>query len=80
MLRKDLKRATEKILQVLSESKIDAVLETLLATRQENPDRSQALRAFASYMRFYDDFREPEIQLISILELGCLMNLTSGPR
>ena len=72
MLRKDLKRATEKILHALRESKIGPVLESVVSARDSKPDRGAVLPAFASYVRFYDDFRAPERQLISILELDIL--------
>lgn len=72
MLRKDLKRATEKVLQALKETRAAHLFEILISRHDQEPDRSQCLPVFSGYVRFYQQFREAERRLISMLELDFL--------
>ena len=71
MLRKDLRRAAEKVLQALEATGFALLFEALMASR-DKPDRSGFLPAFSEFVRLYERFGEEEKELISILDIGFL--------
>lgn len=72
MLRKDIRSATEKVIQALEESEIGPMFESIIIGRDKEPERRNFLHVFSQYARLYEQFGEAEQRLSSILDIDFL--------
>ena len=72
MLRKDIRRAADNVLQALKAPGMDAIFKIIVGSPDRDIDRSKFLAVFAEYLIRFEKFGEAEKRLIAILDLSML--------